>query len=103
MRVTRSAPWGWASRLYNIVSCPEQRAREAEAKLDLEIQQKQRINRRAKRAAWRQLHVWHPHLLRHNAATRLRKEFGLETAQVILGHKTLAVTEVYVIVPADFA
>ena len=26
---------------------------------------------------------WHPHQLRHNAATRLRKEFGLEVAQFI--------------------
>ena len=36
-----------------------------------------------------------PHQLRHNAATRLRKDYGLEAAQVILGHKTLAVTEIY--------
>lgn len=47
------------------------------------------------RAAWRKLHVWHPHQLRHNAATRLRREYGLEAAQVILGHKTLSVTELY--------
>jgi integrase len=45
--------------------------------------------------AWRRQHRWHPHQLRHNAATRLRKEFGLEAAQVILGHRTLAVTEIY--------
>jgi integrase len=44
---------------------------------------------------WRQSHHWHPHQLRHNAATRLRREFGLEVAQVVLGHKTLAVTQVY--------
>jgi integrase len=44
---------------------------------------------------WQDAHRWHPHQLRHNAATRLRKEFGLEAAQVILGHKTLSVTEVY--------
>jgi integrase len=34
--------------------------------------------------------------LRHNVATWLRKQFGLDIAQVILGHKTLAVTQVYV-------
>jgi integrase len=51
---------------------------------------------RLKRArAWRAGHTWHPHQLRHNAATWLRKTYGLEAAQVILGHKTLAVTEVY--------
>ena len=44
---------------------------------------------------WQQAHRWHPHQLRHNAATRLRREFGLEAAQVILGHKTLSVTEIY--------
>lgn len=38
---------------------------------------------------------WHPHQLRHNAATRLRKEFGLDTARAILGHRTPAVTELY--------
>ena len=38
---------------------------------------------------------WHPHQLRHNAATRLRKEFGLEVARVILGHATAAITETY--------
>jgi integrase len=44
---------------------------------------------------WRKQHHWHPHQLRHNAATKLRKEFGIEIAQVVLGHKTLAVTQVY--------
>lgn len=38
---------------------------------------------------------WHPHQLRHNAATRLRKEFGLDVARVVLGHRSAAVTEVY--------
>jgi hypothetical protein len=31
----------------------------------------------------------------HTAATNLRKEYGLEAAQVILGHKTLTVTQIY--------
>jgi integrase len=39
--------------------------------------------------------VWHPHQLRHSAATALRKEYGIEAAQIILGHKTLTVTQVY--------
>ena len=38
---------------------------------------------------------WHPHQLRHTAATRLRRDYGLEAAQVILGHQTLTVTQVY--------
>jgi integrase len=38
---------------------------------------------------------WHPHQIRHNTATRLRAEHGLEAAQVILGHKTLTATQIY--------
>lgn len=38
---------------------------------------------------------WHPHQLRHNAATLLRREYGLEVARVVLGHKHAAITEVY--------
>jgi integrase len=41
------------------------------------------------------VHVWGPNRLRHNAATFLRKEFGLDAARVILGHTSAAVTEVY--------
>jgi len=45
--------------------------------------------------AWRKAHRWHPHQLRHNAATNLRKDFGLEAARIILGHRSAAITEVY--------
>ena len=38
---------------------------------------------------------WHPHQLRHNAATALRREYGIEVARIILGHKSPAITEVY--------
>jgi integrase len=44
---------------------------------------------------WRKAHRWHPHQLRHSAATNLRKEFGLEAARVVLGHMSSAVTEGY--------
>jgi hypothetical protein len=37
---------------------------------------------------------WHPHQLRHNAGTQLRREYGLEVARVVLGHKHAAITEV---------
>ena len=39
--------------------------------------------------------AWHPHQLRHNAATFLRKEFGLDGARVILGHRSPAITDLY--------
>lgn len=38
---------------------------------------------------------WHPHQLRHSAATRLRREFGLDAARAVLGHSSTAVTELY--------
>ncbi len=50
---------------------------------------------RAELKAWRKAHHWHPHQLRHNAATNLRKEFGIEAARLILGHKSVTVTEIY--------
>jgi hypothetical protein len=33
--------------------------------------------------------------LRHACATRLRKEFGLEAARLVLGHTKAAATEIY--------
>jgi integrase len=45
--------------------------------------------------AWLGRHRWHPHQLRHTAGTAIRREFGVEAAQVILGHRTLKVTELY--------
>lgn len=44
---------------------------------------------------WRNSRRWHPHRLRHSAATNLRKEFGLETARIILGHRSAAITTIY--------
>ncbi len=44
-------------------------------------------------AAWRRAHRWHPHQLRHNAATELRRKYGLEAARVLLGHSSAAVTD----------
>ena len=38
---------------------------------------------------------WHPHQLRHNYATRVRKEYGIETARILLGHRSMVTTEVY--------
>jgi integrase len=39
--------------------------------------------------------AWHPHQLRHNAATTLRREHGVELARIILGHATAFTTEIY--------
>ena len=38
---------------------------------------------------------WHPHQLRHTAATEIRADGGLEAAQVALGHARADVTQIY--------
>ncbi|TWU62375.1 site-specific tyrosine recombinase XerC [Crateriforma conspicua] len=38
---------------------------------------------------------WAPNRLRHTSATQIRKEFGIEAAQVICGHEKADVTQVY--------
>ncbi|MBX3413902.1 MAG: tyrosine-type recombinase/integrase [Pirellulales bacterium] len=39
--------------------------------------------------------IWSPNQLRHSAATSVRERFGLEAAQVVLGHSRADVTQVY--------
>ena len=50
------------------------------------------ITRAANRA---EVEDWAPNRLRHNRATELRRDFGLDTAGAVLGHAGLAVTQVY--------
>lgn len=38
---------------------------------------------------------WTPHQLRHSAATEIRAKFGLEAAQIALGHASADITQVY--------
>ncbi|TWU08835.1 Tyrosine recombinase XerC [Symmachiella macrocystis] len=38
---------------------------------------------------------FHPHRIRHTAATALRQQGDVETSKIILGHATIAMTEVY--------
>jgi len=38
---------------------------------------------------------WHPHQLRHACGTRVRREAGLESARVVLGHADLRMAEHY--------
>ena len=39
--------------------------------------------------------IWTPHRLRHSAGTSLRKQFGVEMAQIMLGHSKADVTQLY--------
>jgi len=47
------------------------------------------------RKAWHRAHRWHPYQLRQNYATEVRKQFGLEAAQILLGHTKADVTPIY--------
>lgn len=49
------------------------------------------------------LESWSPNRLRHSAATKVRREFGLEAAQVTLGHASADITQVYAERDADLA
>jgi integrase len=55
----------------------------------------QREARLQRAREWREANTWHPNQLRHSAATEIRKRFGLEAAQVALGHSSADVTQVY--------
>jgi integrase len=39
--------------------------------------------------------IWCPLQLRHTAGTAIRKQFGLEASQAVLGHAELGVTQIY--------
>ena len=51
------------------------------------------VEEREELGAWRTVHRWHPYQLRHTAATLIRRQFGLEAAQLALGHSSALVTE----------
>jgi integrase len=44
---------------------------------------------------WERKHRFHPHQLRHTAATRWRKEFGAEATLVLLGDRTARMLDIY--------
>jgi integrase len=56
------------------------------------------VSRASKRAG---VKVWVPNQLRHTLATEVRSKFGLETAQVMLGHSRADTTQIYA--ERDFA
>jgi integrase len=47
--------------------------------------------------------VFQPNQLRHTTATRLRREFGLETSGAVLGHGELQTTQIYAEKDAELA
>jgi integrase len=70
---------------------------EKDRRLETMSEWRQRLGEKnwAELQKWERGHRWHPHQLRHSAATRLRKQYGLEAARVVLGQKSGAVAEIY--------
>ena len=69
------------------------------ARLDKETAKKWRdrltVKQREELAEWQSENRWSPNQLRHTAATEIRSKFGLEAAQVTLGHSNANVTQIY--------
>jgi integrase len=55
----------------------------------------ERARLEAEAASWRQEHCWAPNQLRHLRGTEIRGQFGLEAAQVVLGHARADVSQLY--------
>jgi integrase len=46
---------------------------------------------------------WHPHQLRHNCATRIRKQHGLDAVRATLGHRSVSVSAEYAELDTELA
>lgn len=55
----------------------------------------EKLNRQRQRDGRELIPNWYPLQLRHSRATEVRREFGIEAAQVSLGHTHADVTQVY--------
>lgn len=71
---------------------PKKNPKRAPGEKYLESSYRTALQRAAKKAGVKK---WFPNQLRHTRATEIRKEFGLEAAQVILGHEKADVTQIY--------
>jgi integrase len=61
--------------------------------IELPVDEKKRRRREA--AQWRKAHCWHPNQLRHTFGTQARREGGIETSRILLGHASIATSEIY--------
>lgn len=64
-------------------------------RISLKLSQEERIRLQQLAAEWRTQYCWSPNQLRHTAGTEIREKYGLEAAQVVLGHAKADVTQVY--------
>jgi integrase len=71
---------------------PRERKKEIKAMMDAI---RLPTDKRAELEAWQSEHRWHPNQMRHTAATAIRRRYGAEAAQAVLGHAELSTTEIY--------
>jgi len=60
-----------------------------------ELSVKEKAEQKRLRKEHRERCCWHPHQLRHNYATMIRKRFGIEEASNMLNHSSVKMTVVY--------
>ena len=63
--------------------------------IDRDLPDDEKERRTAEAKAWRTEHLWSPNQLRHASATAIRKTYGIESAQLALGHADANVTQIY--------
>jgi integrase len=95
-RKTRHTPHTPSSRARKRKRSPKLKPRERYDKNSY----KQAIERGCRKAG---VPIFKPNQIRHTYATKVRKEFGLDTAQVMLGHSKADVTQVYAEVNREVA
>lgn len=78
-----------------IVAAPVRNGTKPRKRLETAREVDARLSKQQREALdeWRRRHRWHPHRLRHNAGTAIRRAFGLEAAQLVLGHSSAQITD----------
>jgi integrase len=82
--------FGMPAELRNIGRTVKRMKKATEAQRKAE---RERLSQEA--SEWRAHHCWSPNQLRHSRATLLREKYGIEAAQVVLGHSDPKTTLVY--------
>jgi integrase len=66
-----------------------------EYRINKKLSADERKRRRRLQKEWMAENCWHPHQIRHTAATAIRREADIDTARTVLGHSSVRVTELY--------
>ena len=74
---------------------PPEPTRRREDETVAEWQRRLTNGQKSQLAPWSKAHGWPPHQLRRTCAGRVRKEFGLEAAQILLGNAKANVMQAY--------